>query len=70
MSMPIYEETPIVFNCTQKLATADFGCPIFSKFGRQANLIIGGGPHINTNVSGDGKGICARNISSFIKPVE
>lgn len=40
----------------------------FSRLGTQANLIIGGGPHMRIWVVGDGGGMWSRSISSEINP--
>ena len=43
--------------------------PIFSKFGMQAKLIMGGGPHMSTMESGPGGNRWSLIISSLMKPL-
>lgn len=42
--------------------------PSLSSAGLQANWIIGGGPHIDTNTLSDGRGKCFSIISALTKP--
>lgn len=43
--------------------------PTFSRFGMQANLIMGGGPHMATMASGPAGSKCSLTISSLMKPL-